>query len=115
MNFSDKTLSCRECKQDFLFTSGEQEFFALKNLQNEPTRCPNCRVKVKLERQGKDASSWTDIACHKCGVMTRVPFKPSGRKPVLCPTCFKNPVQEHPSEQSEGESSAEAPRGSLDD
>lgn len=46
----DKTLKCQDCGQDFVFTAGEQEFFKLKNLPNEPKRCPDCRKKRKAER-----------------------------------------------------------------
>ena len=28
--YTDKTLTCRDCSQSFVFTTGEQEFFASK-------------------------------------------------------------------------------------
>ena len=34
MSFADKNLKCRECGADFVFTSGEQEFYAMKGLNN---------------------------------------------------------------------------------
>ena len=37
--YQDKTLICRDCGQEFIFSAGEQEFFASKGLQNEPGRC----------------------------------------------------------------------------
>ncbi|MEO7000300.1 MAG: zinc-ribbon domain-containing protein, partial [Ktedonobacterales bacterium] len=40
--FEDKTLTCRECGQEFVFTTGEQEFYQQKGLLNEPSRCPTC-------------------------------------------------------------------------
>ncbi|MBI2266811.1 MAG: zinc-ribbon domain containing protein, partial [Armatimonadetes bacterium] len=33
MAFSDRTLVCRDCGKEFIFTSGEQEFFAQKGLE----------------------------------------------------------------------------------
>ena len=36
--YEDKTLVCRDCGQEFVFTAGEQEFYAEKGFQNEPTR-----------------------------------------------------------------------------
>ena len=36
---SDKTLVCRDCGQEFVFTTGEQEFYKEKGFTNEPTRC----------------------------------------------------------------------------
>ena len=50
MSFADKTLVCRDCKQNFTFTAGEQEFYANKGLQNEPVRCPSCRSVRKSTR-----------------------------------------------------------------
>ena len=52
MDYVDKTLSCLECGKDFIFTSGEQEFFASRGLVNEPGRCPECRAARKQRRFG---------------------------------------------------------------
>src|SRR5205814_7975447 len=43
MSYADKTLTCRDCGSEFVFTAGEQEFYAQKGFTNEPTRCPACR------------------------------------------------------------------------
>ena len=45
MAFEDKTLVCKECGNNFVFTSGEQEFYAEKGFENEPARCRDCRDK----------------------------------------------------------------------
>ena len=37
--YEDKTLVCKECGKEFVFTAGEQAFYAEKGFQNEPTRC----------------------------------------------------------------------------
>ena len=39
----DKTLVCKDCGKDFVFTAGEQEFYKEKGFENEPVRCPDCR------------------------------------------------------------------------
>lgn len=39
----DKTLVCKDCGADFIFTIGEQEFYKEKGFDNEPQRCPDCR------------------------------------------------------------------------
>ena len=44
---ADKSLQCKDCGKDFLFTEGEQEFYAEKGLLNEPQRCPECRKAKK--------------------------------------------------------------------
>ena len=41
--FQDKTLICKECGEEFVFTAGEQEFYEEKGLKNEPSRCRACR------------------------------------------------------------------------
>ena len=45
--YQDKTLVCRDCGAEFVFTAGEQEFYAEKGFQNEPTRCKECRAASK--------------------------------------------------------------------
>jgi hypothetical protein len=39
---ADKTLICKECKNEFIFTERDQEFFKEKGF-SEPMRCPTCR------------------------------------------------------------------------
>ena len=41
--YEDKTLVCKECGSEFVFTAGEQEFYAERGFQNEPQRCKSCR------------------------------------------------------------------------
>ncbi len=50
MSFTDKTLTCRDCGNPFTFTTGEQEFYAQKGFDNEPTRCADCRRTRKAQR-----------------------------------------------------------------
>ncbi len=45
----DKTLVCKDCGKEFLFTVGEQEFFKEKGFDNEPVRCPECRKARKSQ------------------------------------------------------------------
>ena len=37
--YEDKTLVCKECGKEFVFTAGEQEFYAERGFQSEPQRC----------------------------------------------------------------------------
>ena len=52
MAFQDKTLTCKECGKEFIFTAGEQEFYAEKGFENEPARCRDCRDKRRRSREG---------------------------------------------------------------
>lgn len=54
MEFTDKTLICKDCGNEFIFTAGEQNFYKEKGLDNEPKRCKSCRDKRKSERQGQN-------------------------------------------------------------
>ena len=46
----DKTLVCKDCGKEFVFTEGEQEFYKEKGFDNEPQRCPECRKARKQQR-----------------------------------------------------------------
>ena len=39
---ADKTIVCRDCEKEFLFTEGEQAFYKEKGFDNEPVRCADC-------------------------------------------------------------------------
>ena len=88
MSYSDKPLVCRDCGKEFIFTSGEQEFYAEKGFENEPTRCQPCRQGKKNERRGP--KQMHSVTCSGCGKEAEVPFLPRGDKPVYCSECFEN-------------------------
>lgn len=87
MSYTDKTLQCRDCGMEFVFTAGEQEFYAEKGFTNEPGRCNDCRLRKRRERAGGNREMHTAI-CAECGEETQVPFKPTNGRPVYCSTCF---------------------------
>ena len=99
--YQDRILTCRDCGQEFTFTSGEQEFFASRGLTNAPSRCPACRA---ARRSGSsNSSSYTPHApraprgsgesyqavCANCGRQTTVPFQPTEGRAVYCNECFQ--------------------------
>ena len=90
MALEDKTLTCRECGQEFTFTVGEQEFYVSRGLQNEPRRCPECRVARRRERSGGygEPRRTYSAVCAECGVETTVPFEPTQGRPVYCKECY---------------------------
>jgi len=61
MSFADKTLTCRECGNAFVWSAGEQEFYQQKGLTHEPQRCPDCRQKAKAERRAARAANMHDF------------------------------------------------------
>ncbi|HHW30802.1 MAG TPA: zinc-binding protein [Clostridiaceae bacterium] len=92
--FEDKTLKCKDCGKDFIFSAGEQEFYAEKGFQNEPTRCKTCRDirKMQFSKSGEQRKSkeMFEAVCSQCGKKTKVPFKPRLDRPVYCSDCFEN-------------------------
>lgn len=84
--YDDKTLKCKECGSDFVFTAGEQEFYAEKGFVNEPQRCKACRDAKKNSAGGK--REMFIATCASCGGDAKVPFKPREDRPVFCSECF---------------------------
>ncbi len=84
--YEDKTLVCKDCGSEFVFTAGEQEFYAEKGFENEPTRCKDCRAARKnAQRQPREMY---EIVCASCGKVDQVPFEPRHDRPVYCKDCF---------------------------
>lgn len=84
--FEDKTLICKDCQKEFVFTAGEQEFYASKGFENEPLRCKECRDKRKANR--KASRTFHDAVCASCGAECKVPFEPTEDRPVYCSECY---------------------------
>ena len=103
MSFTDRTLTCRDCGQEFVWTAGEQEFYHARGLTNEPRRCPACRQARKSGGGGGHAGGGYGggggydrgprqmyaAVCDNCGKQTEVPFQPTSGKPVYCYDCFR--------------------------
>src|SRR5690606_34578084 len=111
---SDRTLTCRDCGQTFVFTAGEQAFYQERAF-SDPQRCPACRARRKAERAAAGYDSGTNsggynsggyssgygggyssgprqmypAVCSNCGKATEVPFMPRSDKPVYCRECFQ--------------------------
>jgi CxxC-x17-CxxC domain-containing protein len=111
LSSADKTLVCRDCGREFIFTSGEQDFYASKGLMNDPVRCPSCRSSRKASASrssfdgpddsagyvrygtfasfgGRTPRQMHPATCAECGMMTEVPFVPRGDRPVYCSACY---------------------------
>ena len=106
--YNDKVLRCIDCGEEFVFSAGEQQFFADKGLRNDPKRCKPCKLK-KNERIAANMQAFGQpfvrervevaVKCALCGVETTVPFRPTQGRPVYCRDCFLrmrgSPVQAH--------------------
>jgi CxxC-x17-CxxC domain-containing protein len=103
MNLTDKQLTCTDCGSSFLFTIGEQQFFASKGLTNEPRRCPACRSARRMHSAQESTSSTGSSAaprpaasqptfaalCAQYGRAAELPFQPQTGKPVYCTACYR--------------------------
>lgn len=84
--YEDKTLVCKDCGKEFVFTAGEQEFYAEKGFTNEPQRCKACRdAKKQAARANRKMYTAT---CANCGKEATVPFEPTEGRPVYCSECY---------------------------
>ena len=94
MEYHDKVLKCSECGAEFVFTAGEQMFFADKGFKNEPKRCKGCKA-ARAQGSADSGSNGTTqrvetkTVCSQCGKETTVPFKPTQGRPVYCRECFQ--------------------------
>lgn len=89
--YEDKILTCRECGAEFTFSASEQEFYASKGFQNQPSRCPACRAARRAaggNAQPHGERQMYEVICDGCGCTTQVPFQPRGDRPVYCRECF---------------------------
>ncbi len=100
MEFGDIFLVCKDCKEEFCFTAGEQAFYQEKKFTNVPTRCSECRNRRKVRAVELNLPSvqnqttppvlkeHTSIVCAKCGKQTTVPFRPQSERPAYCKECY---------------------------
>jgi CxxC-x17-CxxC domain-containing protein len=110
--YNDKTLTCADCGQQFVFTASEQDFYAQRGF-TEPRRCPSCRASRKAARNAAGGGSsygggygggggysaggyerapreMFSATCSNCGREAQVPFRPTSGKPVYCSDCFRS-------------------------
>jgi CxxC-x17-CxxC domain-containing protein len=94
----DQRIKCVDCGEEFLFTAGEQAFYASRGLTNAPTRCKPCRELRKQQRGDGPAGGRPHTGaprelhtavCADCGAETQVPFAPVSSRPVYCKTCYE--------------------------
>jgi CxxC-x17-CxxC domain-containing protein len=109
VTYTDRTLTCVQCGQDFTFSADDQRYHAERGFQ-DPKRCPTCRAERRSQQGGSSygggSSSYGggsgggggydrpqrqmySATCANCGREALVPFQPRGDKPVYCSDCFQ--------------------------
>ena len=89
MEFQDRVLPCVSCGEEFVFSAGEQRFFAEKGFEHDPKRCTKCKSKRREALAGRLRRDDYSVSCAQCGRDTTVPFKPAPGRPVFCRGCFE--------------------------
>jgi len=84
--YRDMVLICEDCGARFLFSAGEQRYYAKRGFKHIPKRCPACRARRRWERRHRQLCT---VICDACGAETKVPFIPRGIRPVYCRECFE--------------------------
>ncbi len=85
--YEDETLVCKECGNEFVFTAGEQAFYAEKGFQNKPKTCKACR---DAKKNGAKADQvYYEAICTDCGAIAKLKFQPSPDRAVYCSACFE--------------------------
>src|SRR5204862_8046915 len=91
MEFQDRILNCVDCGAEFVWTAGEQQFFADKDFKNAPKRCKSCKAKRAARPNGGGRERVETVTtCSNCGKETTVPFRPTQGRPVFCKECFQS-------------------------
>ena len=102
MEQPDKILVCRDCGAEFVFTAGEQAFYAERGF-TDPARCPSCRAARRQARLAENSNEsgtgalsasrperrFYPAVCAECGQDTMVPFEPRNGRPVYCRDCYQ--------------------------
>src|SRR5438132_13959358 len=95
-DFQDRSISCIDCGEQFVWSVGEQIFFNAKGLRNEPKRCKPCKqAKTQrlaaisaARRSGLRQRTQVTVTCAQCGQQTTVPLYPPPRRPAYCASRF---------------------------
>ena len=116
--YTNKTLTCADCGQEFVFTASEQDFYAQRGFTEPRLRLvpgqPQGRPQRRLRRRrvvgsygagggysaggyGGGGGGYRDrpremfsATCSNCGKEAQVPFRPTSGKPVYCSDCFRS-------------------------
>lgn len=119
MPFEDKLIVCEDCSQEFVHSAEDQTRYAERGFTHDPKRCRECREKRKTQSAGargrrpsrpgggrrggggggggggqgggggRPRRESFETTCAACGVVTTVPFRPRGERPVYCRDCYR--------------------------
>ena len=93
MVYEDRSLTCVECGNAFVFSADDQQYHAEKGYTNEPKRCTSCRQARRADRGGGFGGGMPRemhaITCAQCGAEAEVPFLPRGDHPAYCNDCYR--------------------------
>jgi len=82
----NKTLVCKTCQKEFLWTANEQRYYAKKGFAKQPQKCNNCRKVANKLREGGTFYIHCAI-CDADGAMLNPPPKD---RVAICSQCFRS-------------------------
>ena len=111
--YEDKTLKCKDCGNEFVFTAGEQAFYAERGFQNEPSAARHAVMPARTAPVAPVSSS--PLPAHAAVVRRRFPSSPSPTVPCsaasaslrCAPTAKSHPKPLHPTRMGRFSRSAE--------
>ena len=83
--YTDEFKVCIGCGKTFVFTAGEQEYYATKGTTIE--YCKECRDSNKVN---KKTITVYESVCPGCEGIFKVPFKPTPDQVIYCSECFSS-------------------------
>ena len=102
MEYHDKVLKCADCGAEFVFTAGEQMFFADKGFKNEPKRCKACkanRAQGSEDGLGKRSASGNENGLLAVRKRDDRSFQADAGAPGLLPRMLSAPADSRISER----------------
>ena len=93
--FEDKTLVCKDCGKEFVWTAGEQEFYASRGFENQPSAASpavmpartlpavSARCSMPLRQLRQDLQGALPAARRPSGLLQRVLCQDEGERLIL--------------------------------
>ncbi len=100
--FQDRCVVCLDCGGTFIWTAGEQLFYAEKGLTYPPKRCKPCKQRRNTRltatacsqaRHDADERVEAKVLCADCGVPHHRPLPAHARAPGLLSALLRAPAR----------------------
>lgn len=93
----DKTIPCKTCQKDFIWTASEQKYYEKKGFKKQPQKCSDCRDKANKLR-GENMFYIHCGVCEKDAVMIAPPPKD---RVAICSACYDKFIKDSKNKKPE--------------